>query len=201
MTSVSPLQMVAGKVIGIVGINFTQLAFWLMVAVLAVFLGSEVFNLTWLQDPSIDWRGMGMVLAIAVPTYILASSLMFTIGSIVARAQDAQAIGPLIFIVFMLPTYALLPIGTEPNGSVAVGLSLVPFTSLTTFGLRNLFVAIPIWQFLLSFVVQTTFAAIALWLASKTFRHGMLRYGQRIRLGDLLRRSRRQRRAFVRSSR
>jgi ABC-2 type transport system permease protein len=196
MTSVSPLQMVIGKVIGIVGINFTQLAIWIIIAILAVFLGGEVFNLTWLQNPGVDWRGLLIVVLIAIPTYLLASSIMFTVGSIIARSQDAQAIGPILFIIFMLPSYAILPIGTQPNGTVAVAMSLIPFTSLTTFGLRNLLIAIPFWQVALSFLIQSTLAAIALWLASKSFRLGMLRYGQRIRIGDIFRRGRKRRRVI-----
>jgi ABC-2 type transport system permease protein len=164
-------------------------------------LGGEVFNLAWLQNPEIDWRGLLIVLGIAIPTYILASSIMFTVGSIIARAQDAQAVGPLLFIVFMLPSYAIMPIGTEPNGTVAVAMSLFPFTALTTFGLRNLLIAIPLWQFALSFVIQSTLAGFALWLASKSFRLGMLRYGQSTRLGDIFRRRRRRRRVFGESSR
>ncbi|MCK5646021.1 MAG: ABC transporter permease [Anaerolineales bacterium] len=190
MTSVSSNQMVFGKVIGIVGINFTQLAVWILFAILASLLGGEVFEMAWFQNVEVDWRGLFMVVAIAIPSYLIAAALMFTVGSMVAQAQDAQAVGPLVFITFMLPMYAILPIGNEPNGSIAVLMSLIPFTSLTTIALRNLLIAIPIWQFLLSFVIQTLIATFALWLASQAFRLGMLRYGQRIRLGEIFRRNR-----------
>lgn len=190
MTSVSSIQMVVGKVIGIVGINFTQLAVWILFGILAIFLGGEVFEMAWFQNVELDWLGLFMVVAIAIPSYIIAAALMFTVGSMVAQAQDAQAIGPLVFLTFMLPMYAILPIGNEPNGSIAVSMSLIPFTSLTTIALRNLLIAIPLWQFFLSFVIQTTIATFALWLASQAFRLGMLRYGQRIRLGEIFPRTR-----------
>lgn len=190
MTSVSSIQMVVGKVIGIVGINFTQLAVWILFGILAIFLGGEVFEMAWFQNVELDWLGLFMVVAIAIPSYIIAAALMFTVGSMVAQAQDAQAIGPLVFLTFMLPMYAILPIGNEPNGSIAVSMSLIPFTSLTTIALRNLLIAIPLWQFLLSFVIQTLIATFALWLASQAFRLGMLRYGQRIRLGEIFPRTR-----------
>jgi ABC-2 type transport system permease protein len=197
MTSVSSTQMVVGKVIGIVGINFTQLAVWMLFGILAIFLGGEVFEMPWFQNVELDWRGLFMVVSIAIPSYLIAASLMFTVGSMVAQAQDAQAIGPLVFIAFMLPTYAILPIGNEPNGTIAVLMSMLPFTSLTTIALRNLLIAIPLWQFLLSFAIQTSIAGTGFWLASKAFRLGMLRYGQRIRLGEIFRRSRSRRRTFT----
>lgn len=196
MTSVSSFQMVFGKVLGIVGINFTQLAVWIILGIVAVFLGGQVFDMEWFQNPVMDWPGLLMVVAIGIPSYILAASIMFTVGSMVSQAQDAQAIGPIIFIVFMLPTYAMVQIGNEPNGTVAVVMSLIPFTSLTTIAIRNLLVAIPFWHFALSFAIQVTLAILALWLASRTFRLGMLRYGQRVRLGEIFRRPRTRRRAF-----
>jgi ABC-2 type transport system permease protein len=163
---------------------------------MAVFLGGQVFDLEWFQNPVMDWPGLLMVVAIGIPSYILAASIMFTVGSMVSQAQDAQAIGPIIFIVFMLPTYAMVQIGNEPNGTVAVVMSLIPFTSLTTIAIRNLLVAIPFWHFALSFAIQVALAILALWLASRAFRLGMLRYGQRVRLGEIFRRPRTRRRAF-----
>lgn len=189
MTSVSSLEMVIGKVIGIVGINLTQVAVWIAIGLLAVFLGGQVFDVAWLQNPEVDWRGIGMVVGIALPNYLLAASIMFMVGTLVAQTQDAQAIGPLLFITFMLPTYAMMSIGNEPNGTIAVTMSLLPFTSLTTIALRYLLISVPLWQFVLSFVIQSTLALFALWLASRAFRIGMLRYGQKTRLSELFRRS------------
>jgi ABC-2 type transport system permease protein len=189
MTSISPIQLIVGKVIGIVGINFTQLIVWLLFGVGAIFFGDKVMDLAWFQNIQIDGRSLLLVILIAIPTYFLAASLLFTAGSSVAQVQDAQSIGPMVLMVFMIPTYALVAIGEEPNGVVALVLTMVPFSALTTIALRGLFVAVPLWQFGLSFLVQSILALAMMWISSKAFRLGMLRYGQRIRLSSILRRS------------
>jgi ABC-type Na+ efflux pump permease subunit len=65
-------------------------------------------------------------------------------------------------------------------------LTLLPFTSLMTVGFRSLFSVVPVWQVAASASIQTACAVGALWLAGRAFHLGMLRYGQRLRIGELL---------------
>jgi ABC-2 type transport system permease protein len=88
-------------------------------------------------------------------------------------------------MLFMIPIYALVIIGETPDATPSVVLSLLPFTSLMTVGLRSLFSVVPWWQVATSVAIQTTCAAGALWLAARAFRLGMLRYGQRLRIGEI----------------
>jgi ABC-2 type transport system permease protein len=114
---------------------------------------------------------------------------MFALGATVVEPQEGQAIGSLLFMGLMAPVYALMAIANDPNGAVAVALSLLPLTSVLTFGLRNMLAVVPAWQLLASVGIQTICAIGALWVAGRAFRLGMLRYGQRLRLGEILRRA------------
>lgn len=119
----------------------------------------------------------------------LAAAVMFALGATVVEPQEGQAIGSLLFMGLMAPVYALMAIANDPNGAVAVALSLLPLTSVLTFGLRNMLAVVPAWQLLASVGIQTICAIGALWVAGRAFRLGMLRYGQRLRLGEILRRA------------
>ena len=189
-TSLSPLQLIGGKVVGIVAIGLTQFAAWILVGVLAILIGGNVLSISWLQHPGLDWGPIMAVVAVAIPSYVLASALMFTVGSTVAQDQEGQQIGMLFFMLFMIPIYALVIIGETPDATPSVVLSLLPFTSLMTVGLRSLFSVVPWWQVATSVAIQTTCAAGALWLAARAFRLGMLRYGQRLRIGEIFGRAR-----------
>ncbi len=185
-TSLSPLQLIGGKVVGIVAIGLTQFTAWILVGILAILIGGNVLSISWLQNPSLDWGPILAVVAVAIPSYVLASALMFTVGSTVAQDHEGQQIGMLFFMLFMIPIYALVIIGETPDATASVVLSLLPFTSLMTVGLRSLFSVVPWWQVATSVAIQTTCAAGALWLAARAFRLGMLRYGQRLRIGEIL---------------
>jgi ABC-2 type transport system permease protein len=187
VTSVSPLQMVAGKILGIVGICLTQLAFWVLIGILAVFLAGQVWDMEWFQNPTLDWGGILSILAISVPSFVLTVALLFSVGATVAESQEGQGVGPILFMLSMIPTYFIIKIGEEPNGIFAIVLSMVPFASLMTMAFRNMLISVPLWQILLSAGIHTLCAIAAVWLAGRAFRFGMLRVGQRIRWGEIVR--------------
>lgn len=190
ITSLSASRLISGKVLGIVAIGLTQLVAWILVGILAVFIGGEVFGIEWFQNPGLDWGPILTVVAIAIPSYVLACALMVAVGSTVGQAQEGQQIGVLFFMLFMIPLYAIMVIGETPNATPSVVLTLLPFTSLMTVGFRSLFSVVPLWQVVASVAIQTVCAVGALWLAGRAFRLGMLRYGQRLRFREIFARAR-----------
>jgi ABC-2 type transport system permease protein len=189
-TSISSSRMITGKLFGIITVSLVQLAFWILVGVAVIWFAGGVLGVEWFQDPVVDWSGFASVLAVAIPSFVLASAVMFALGATVVDAQEGQAIGPILFMVFMIPVYSLLAIANEPHGGLAVTLSLLPLTSILAIGLRGMLAVVPTWQIVASMLIQTVCAVVAIWLAGKAFRLGMLRYGQRLRLRELIGRSR-----------
>jgi len=185
MTSISPTQFIGGKVLGIVAINFTQLVAWAAVTILGIVVARNA-GIAWFQNLNLDWSIIGATLAVAIPSFVLASALMTAIGVAVTSSQEGQSIGALFFILHMIPCYLAWALIKTPNALLPTVLSLLPFTSLLTISLRNIFAAVPTWQVAASVAVQTLCAASALWLAGRAFRLGMLRYGQRLRWRELL---------------
>jgi ABC-2 type transport system permease protein len=133
---------------------------------------------------------LGAVLLIALPNYVSALAVMITVGSTVGELQEGQALTGIFLLVFFLPIYVLTLIGQNPSGTFSVILSFIPFMSLMTMGIRNMFVALPIVQLLLSFAVQVAVALFLVWFSGRAFRIGMLRIGQRTRLRDIFGRER-----------
>lgn len=186
-TSISPSQLIGGKLIGIIGINFLQLATWILVGVIAVIVAGNVFALEWFKNPSIDWGMVLTVTAIGIPTYVIATALMLAVGSTVVEAQEGQAVGGILYMVMMSPLFLIVLIIENPDGPVAIALSLLPFTSLLTVSLRNLFFNIPAWQIAASITIQVSVAIFTIWLAIRAFRLGMLRYGKRLGFREIIR--------------
>jgi ABC-2 type transport system permease protein len=186
VTSISPGALLRGKLLGILGISLTLMICWSLIGVGAVWAGARVFDSPWLQQASIDWRSLGAVLLIALPNYISALAVMIMVGSTVGEVQEGQALSGMFLLIFFLPIYALTAIGNDPSGTFPIVLSFLPFTSLMTLGIRNMFTAIPTAQILLGFLVQAGIAGLLVWFAGRAFRIGMLRIGQRTRLRDLL---------------
>jgi ABC-2 type transport system permease protein len=84
-------------------------------------------------------------------------------------------------MLHLLPMYASIAYLKAPHNTLAVVLSLLPFTSLASVSMRNLFTIVPAWQIAVSVVVQTLCAGGSIWFAGRAFRLGMLQYGRRLR--------------------
>jgi ABC-2 type transport system permease protein len=185
VTTISPIQLIGGKIIGIVAISLTLLISWTVIVLLGVVIGRQA-GVSWLNDLSMDWRTVIATVTIAIPSYVLVTALMTTIGVMVTTVQEGQSVSAIFFILHAIPFYASWLFISNPHSPLAILMSLLPFTSLMTVGMRNLFTIVPTWQVAISVVVQTLGALGAIWLASTAFRTGMLRYGQRLSFRRLI---------------
>jgi ABC-2 type transport system permease protein len=190
ITTISPSELVGGKILGIVAISLTMLITWTGVVLTGVFIASRM-GISWFGDLSMDWRIILATLAIAIPAYVLVTALMVAIGSVVSSEKEGQSISSIFIILHLVPLYISLLFLKQPHSILAIILSLMPFTGLMTIGMRNLFSIVPTWQVLVSMIVQILSAFGAISFAIWAFRYGMLQYGQRLKFGKLVRMKRR----------
>jgi ABC-2 type transport system permease protein len=185
ISSVSATRMMVGKTIGTLGIGAMQLVVWLVFLTGAAWLGGSVLGVNWLQNISPNWRDVLMIVIVALPSYLCIAALMTAVGSTLVEVQEAQQVGPLFFMLLLLPLYLILPITHNLNGPLSLGLSFFPLTSVVTIGMRSIFMEIPVWQIAVSATIALASGAVMVWLAGKAFRVSMLRYGQRLRWREL----------------
>ncbi|HJW90493.1 MAG TPA: ABC transporter permease [Anaerolineales bacterium] len=183
VTTVSPLQLVGGKTLGILGVGLTQLLAWSGLAGLGLWIGRA--QAPWLAGIHFDPQLLGIALASFTPAFVMVCALMVAIGATVAEAQEGQQIASLLTLPVAIPYWFTYSIISNPQGPLATGLSFFPLMAPVTLTMRSGFTGLPFEQLALSLMVQSLFALGALWLAARAFRLGMLRYGQRLPLGAL----------------
>lgn len=187
ITAVSPGQMMAGKILGGIAIGLLQLTVWIVCLIAAVVLGGRWLGIAWFQNVAPDGRDLLLLIAVSLPTYVLMGALMTIVGATLVERQEAQQIGGLFFLPLIAPIYLIVPLATNPDGPLAVGLSIFPVTSVMTLGLRMVIHVVPAWQAGLAAALAAATAVGAVWLAGRALRRSLLRYGQRMRLIELLR--------------
>ena len=89
-------------------------------------------------------------------------------------------------MLHIVPVYLAGLIINTPNAVLPTVFTFLPFTALLTVILRNIFASVPLWQVAVAVALQVLYAVVALWLASRAFRLGMLQYGQRLNWRKLL---------------
>lgn len=190
VTSISPRQLIVGKVVGIIAVGLTQFLFWMACALVAVPIAGRTAGLEFFQNITVDVQTLLVILIEWAAAYVMVAALMTAAGVTVAEAEQAQQIAGVVFVPFMAPIWLLIPIMGSPNGPLAVGLSFFPVTAPLTISTRMLGIQVPLWQVGVSTVLLILCAWGSLWLAGRAFRQGMLRYGRGLRLREIFRRSR-----------
>lgn len=186
VTSVSPAQLMTGKVLGNMSVGLTELVFQiLLVGAVLIFFRDQ---LPFLSEISISWENLLISLAIMLPALILISSLMATLGATVTDTRESEPLIGILVVPMMVPFYFITVFMSTPNGLIARILSYFPLSAPIAVSLRMAFTQVPGWELVLIFLVLTAFAVASLWLSGKAFRLGMLQYTQRIPLAQLFRR-------------
>jgi ABC-2 type transport system permease protein len=124
-----------------------------------------------------------------LPAFVMIAALMAMLGATAAEARDAQQFSTLLSIPVVVPLWFLAVIIETPNSPIAIILSLIPFTAPATLPIRAVLTNIPVWQIILSVSLLFASAIIAVWLASRAFRLGLLRYGKSLSLREIIRRT------------
>ena len=183
LTSVSTNQLMIGKIIGNLSVGLSQLGIWLLATIVGVIFAIRAFPefSNFRLDPTFLW----VLLVTFLPAFVMVSALMAMVGATTTESREAQQISALFTIPIGVPFWFMGVIMTNPNGPLAIGFSLFPLTAPVTLPLRAILTNLPFWQIGLSVALLTLFAAGALWLASRAFQLGLLRYGKKLSLREL----------------
>lgn len=187
MTSISTDQFMAGKIAGNLSVGLTQLLIWLAATGVGAF-----FFLRMQAEPSdltVSSIFIGMLLLTSLPAFVMIAALMAMIGATTTEAREAQQMAGLFSLPIFIPLWFIQPIIENPNSPLSIGFSLFPFTSPLTLPIRVAFSTVPAWQIGLSFGILIAAAIGSVWLASRAFRLGMLRYGKRLAFRELFQRA------------
>jgi ABC-2 type transport system permease protein len=183
LTSVTPVQLMIGKIAGNLAIGLTQLLVWGGLPLLAVGVGAAYLpNFVGMGfDANLLWISAGLV-ALGVLQF---SGLLTILGATVADSREAQQVSGLVSLVFMLPFFFYSKLMFEPTGIVAVVLSLFPFTAPISMPFRIAFSTVPTGQIVLTFVLSLLVTAGVMWLAGVAFHRGIMQYDRRLKLKEL----------------
>lgn len=183
MTSISPEQLMAGKILGNLSVGLTQLLVWLGCIVIAILIGQQ--SIDWMQNIEISKETIQIFGLILLPGFVMVAGLMAMLGASVSEAREAQQWTSMISLPVVAPYWLFGAISGNPNSGLSIGLSLFPLTAPVTLSIRVAVAIIPFWQIMLSSVLLSLCAVGAIWLAARTFRFGMLRYGKKVALKEL----------------
>lgn len=182
----SPLQLLLGKVVGVGAAGLTQYVAIIAPAAIVVVLQGRIasFLLGTPEATDAPLAGLTLPLLLAYGVFFLLGFALYALlyaaaASLVSRQEDVQTLAmPLSLLSMAGYLGAVLGLSTIDSAWVAA-LSYVPFFSPFVMLARLMVGRVAPWEVAVSIALLCASVAVALWLAARVYRAGVLMYGQR----------------------
>ena len=188
LSSVSPSQLMSGKIWGIGATGLTIVTSWVLCALVGIQLGTRLvpklgeLNLTAIVGNPLYLTSF---LAYFLTGYLLFAALLVAIGSVCNSLKEAQNLMQPVFLLLMIPLFAMVPIVQEPNGLMAKVFTYIPL--YTPFAMMNRASGPPAtWEYAVTSVMILVSVWLAFKAAGKIFRVGVLMTGNPPKLKEIL---------------
>ena len=183
ITSMSPNQLMIGKIIGNLGVGFTQILVWVVILAIGLLVFRD--RLPFLGDLSLSPGYMAISLALLVLAFIVSAGLISIIGATMSTVEEGQSVNGLMVLPTMMPFYFFQTFLSNPNGIIPRILSYFPLSAPLSLSFRMVFTKIPTWEIISVFAILIISIALVFWLSGKAFRRGLLEYSKKLKLRDL----------------
>jgi ABC-2 type transport system permease protein len=189
LSSVSSDTLLLGKVLGIGGVGFTQLIIWTatsaaLMAVRAPLLQRFGIAADSFALPDVTFGLAVIILLCFLLGFLFYAALFAAVGAMVSTEQDAQQAQLPIVLLLVLSLAMVQGILTNPDGSLATLLTLLPFSAPIVLPLRLSLAPVPLVESIGALVILALTSVLATLGAARIYRTGVLMYGKRASLRE-----------------
>jgi len=186
LSSVSPRQLLTGKVLGLGAAGLVQVVVWLASLPLLLNLASSTIGgfFGTIQLPA-NFLVLGIVYFIL--GYLLFAALSAGVGAISSSARDGQPLAMIYAMLVFVPLWFGSLLFIFPNSPIWTVLTIFPLTAPIEVMMRLGVAGIAAWELATSLTVMVLSIIGALLLSVKVFRVYLLMYGKRPAWGEIIR--------------
>jgi len=204
ISSVRAEILMAGKIIGIGAVAMTQLLVWIassawiattlvpkLVSRNAASGATDAQNAARSSEllaslPSFSIGAIVAILLFFVLGYVFYASLYAAVGSTVNSESEAQQASTPVAMFLIVSAVFIQPVALAPQSTLAVAMSMLPFSAPIMMPMRMSMIAVPGWQIGVSLLGMAAACVGAVWLSARIYRVGLLMYGKRPTLRELV---------------
>jgi ABC-2 type transport system permease protein len=185
LSSISPTQLLAGKILGLGALGLIQVSIWIGAGAALLGAATAIFSLAGAISLSLGTVALGVVYFVL--GYLLFATLMAVAGSMGTTQRESQQIASIFSLAAAIPWMTMGIVFANPNSPIAVALSYFPLTSPVMMLLRLGVSQVPASQIAISVGLLVAGIILSLWAGAKIFRASLLMYGKRPGFKDLAR--------------
>jgi ABC-2 type transport system permease protein len=195
VSSLRPFQLLLGKVVGVGGVGLLQMGIWGVAGAALIRYRMAVFGAfkvpaeqaAAIQLPAVASGMVILVLAYFLLGYLLYSAMFAVVGASVSTDSEAQQ-AQMPVVMLLIPGILVFPaVLNDPAGSLSTVMGLVPFWSPIIMPIRFAASDVPSAELAASLAILAATVVAMVWVAARIYRVGILMYGKRPGIGELVR--------------
>lgn len=216
VSSVKPMQLMLGKIVGVGLVALTQILIWgvvIMVCttfIMPLVIPSDVMaEAVAINAGNIDPDAasldvdlahvigvfsdtgyiayvLGLMLVFLILGFLLYAAIFAMIGASVDNVQDSSQLQILATLPIMIGFFAAMVVMDDPSSTFAIVLSMVPFTAPMVMMARVPF-GVPTWEIITAIGLMIISVIGFIWIAGKIYRVGIFMYGKKPTIRELIR--------------
>lgn len=178
LSTISPSELLSGKILGLGGLGILQVSIW-GIGIIAV---TKILNI-----PLITFEKGIIIMIFFILGYFFYSSIFAMIGSISTSTRDSQQISAIVSFIVFIPMLLFFGIVQNPNMAFIRLLGMIPPFTPSIMIMRVLLTETPISDIIISIIILIGSVIVAAKIASKIFNIGILMYGKKPSLNEIIR--------------
>jgi ABC-2 type transport system permease protein len=195
VSSLTPFQMLLGKVVGVGLVALLQIAIWAGTAMVLTTFGGKIATMFGASPATVSDLPLPAVSPDMLIVFLLFFSLGFlffaaayaAVGSMCSTVQETQQSHTPITLLIAAGLFCMFALLSEPAGPLARTLSLVPFVAPFVTPVRYSFAPLPWTELLASTVAMILGILGVIWIAARIYRVGILSYGKKASFREVVR--------------
>jgi len=185
LSSVSSQELMAGKILGVGAVGLTQIAIWFFAGSLLAAPGavavSRFVNLRIITPLQLVFFVIFFLLG-----YFVYSAMCAALGAMCNSDQEAQQLTLFVIMPLAMCMVFAWTVIRNPSAPLSIALSMIPFCSPLLMFMRIMVQQPPWWQIALSIGILLATIYALLWICSRIYRVGILMYGKRPTLPEIV---------------
>ena len=194
VSSLRPFELMAGKIVGVGAVGLFQFLIWGVFAALVLGQGrAMMWQLGITPDsggvtlPTISISTIAVFLACFLLGYFLYAAMFAAVGAMTNSESEARQAANVVVMLLVVPVLFMIGVLNDPSGTLAVRLSIIPFSAPIAMPVRWAATEVPLGQLALSLGLLVATLVGITWVASRIYRVGILMYGKRPTVAELVR--------------
>jgi len=195
VSSLRPFELMMGKVAGVGAVGLFQFSIWATSSWLLIKFRSQILGLFGISQqtvasvrlPTVGPDLLAIAAAYFLVGYVLYSAMFAVVGSACNTESEAQQAQQPVMMVLVVSLMLLFPVLNDPASQLSVVSSMVPFSSPIIMPIRVAASDVPGSEIALSLLIGAASCLIIVWVAARVYRIGILMYGKRPSIRELVR--------------